>query len=182
MLASLTFLPAVLVMLGRKAFWPARPKVDLPTRSPRSPASGRGWPPSVDRKPRAVLLGSSAVLLVLCAFVPSFKAEGVPQSDFFLVSVESTEGQEALARHFPAGSGSETVVVGPAELIAEMTAVITANEGVAAVVPLAEGPPGPDAQPRVVDGNVLLQVTLVDRPTPRPPRRPCRSCAPSSMP
>ncbi len=163
MLAALTFLPAVLVMLGRKAFWPVRPKLDL--THPQSQVTGF-WArvaATVDHKPRVVLLGSSAVLLVLCAFVPMFKAEGVPQSDFFLVSVESTEGQEALARHFPAGSGSETVVVGPEELTAEMTAVITANEGVAAVVPQVDGPPGPDAQPTVVDGNVLLQVTLVDQ-------------------
>ena len=163
MLAALTFLPAVLVMLGRKAFWPVRPKLDL--THPQSQVTGF-WArvaATVDHKPRVVLLGSSAVLLVLCAFVPMFKAEGVPQSDFFLVSVESTEGQEALARHFPAGSGSETVVIGPEELTAEMTAVITANEGVAAVVPQVDGPPGPDAQPTVVDGNVLLQVTLVDQ-------------------
>jgi RND superfamily putative drug exporter len=162
MLASLTFLPAVLVMLGRRAFWPARPKLDL--THPQAQVTGF-WAKVaalVDRKPRVVLLGSTAILLVLCAFIPSFKAEGVAQSDFFLVPVESTEGQEALARHFPAGSGSETVVVGPAELVAEMTEVITANEGVASVVPLVEGPPGPDAQPRVVDGNVLLQATLVD--------------------
>jgi len=117
----------------------------------------------VDRKPRVVLIASSAVLLGLCAFVPSFKAEGVPQSDFFLVPVESTEGQDALARHYPAGSGSETLVVGPQELTAEMTAVIDANTGVASVVPQVAGPPGPGAQPMIVDGNVLLQATLVDQ-------------------
>jgi putative drug exporter of the RND superfamily len=110
-----------------------------------------------------VLLGSSAVLLILCAFVPMFKAEGVAQSDLFLVSVESTEGQDALARHFPAGSGSETIVIGPQELTAGMTSVITADEGVAAVVPQVEGPPGVDAQPLVVDGNVQLLVTLEDK-------------------
>jgi RND superfamily putative drug exporter len=163
MLAALTFLPAVLVMLGRKAFWPVRPKVDL--THPQAQVTGF-WArvaTTVDRKPRVVLLGSSAVLLALCAFVPMFKAEGVPQSDFFLVSVESTEGQDALARHFPAGSGSETLVIGPQELAAEMTSVITANAGVAAVVPQVAGPPGPDSPPLVVDGNVLLQVTLVDQ-------------------
>lgn len=162
MLAALTFLPAVLVMLGRRAFWPARPRVDL--THPQSQVTGF-WArvaSLVDRKPRVVLLGSSVVLLVLCAFVPSFKAEGVAQSDFFLVSVESTEGQDALARHFPAGSGSETVVVGPQDLLAEMTATISANPGVASVVPQVEGPPGPDSPALVVDGKVLLLVTLVD--------------------
>ncbi|HYN57896.1 MAG TPA: MMPL family transporter [Motilibacterales bacterium] len=163
MLSALTFLPAVLVMLGRRAFWPVRPSLDL--THPESQVTGF-WArvaTTVDRKPRVVLLASSAVLLVLCAFVPTFKAEGVPQSDFFLVSVESTQGQDALARHFPAGSGSETLVIGPQELAEQMTAVVTANEGVASVVPLVDGPPGPDAQPLVVDGDVLLQATLVDQ-------------------
>jgi RND superfamily putative drug exporter len=163
MLAALTFLPAVLVMMGRAAFWPARPKLDL--AHPEAQVTGfwakvAAW---VDRRPRAVLIGSLGLLLGLSAFLPMFKAEGVPQSDFFLVSVESTEGQEALARHFPAGSGSETIVVGPAELLGEMTAVVSANDGVAAVVPLTEVPPGPDAGPLVVDGTVLLRVTLVDQ-------------------
>ena len=163
MLAALTFLPAVLVMLGRKAFWPVRPTLD--PAHPQAQVTGF-WArvaSTVDRKPRVVLIASSAVLLGLCAFVPSFKAEGVPQSDFFLVPVESTEGQDALARHYPAGSGSETLVVGPQELTAEMTAVIDANTGVASVVPQVAGPPGPGAQPMIVDGNVLLQATLVDQ-------------------
>ena len=163
MLAALTFLPAVLVMLGRRAFWPVRPTLDLAHPQARVTGFWARVAAAVDRKPRVVLLASSAVLLVLCAFVPSFKAQGVPQSDFFLVSVESTEGQDALARHFPAGSGSETLVVGPQELAGEMTAVINANAGVASVVPQVAGPPGPGAQPVVVNGNVLLQVTLVDQ-------------------
>jgi RND superfamily putative drug exporter len=163
MLAALTFLPAVLVMLGRKAFWPVRPTLDLAHPQARVTGFWARVAAAVDRKPRVVLLASSAVLLVLCAFVPSFKAQGVPQSDFFLVSVESTEGQDALARHFPAGSGSETLVVGPQDLAEEMTAVINANAGVASVAPQVAGPPGPGAQPVVVDGNVLLQVTLVDQ-------------------
>ena len=163
MLAALTFLPAVLVMLGRKAFWPRRPTLDL--AHPQAQVTGF-WArvaTTVDHKPRVVLLASSAILLGLCAFVPSFKAQGVPQSDFFLVSVESTQGQDALARHFPAGSGSETVVIGPEELTEQMTQVITANTGVASVVPQVGGPPGGDTPPLVVDGNVLLQVTLVDQ-------------------
>ena len=163
MIASLTFLPAVLVLLGRQAFWPARPKVDM--TDPESQVAGF-WArvaTFVDRRPRAVLAGSLILLLVLAAFLPMFKAVGVPTSDFFLASVESTDGQDALARHFPAGSGSETIVVGPAADIEAMTQVIAGNEGVAAVVPLTDGPPGPGAEPIVVDGNVLLEVTLVDQ-------------------
>ncbi len=76
MLAALTFLPAVLVMLGRRAFWPVRPKLDL--THPQSQVTGF-WArvaTTVDRKPRVVLLGSSAVLLGLCAFVPIVQGRG----------------------------------------------------------------------------------------------------------
>lgn len=163
MAASLTFLPAVLVMMGRGAFWPARPKVDMA----HPDAEIRGFWASVaafvGRKPRLVLISSLVLLLGLSAFLPTFKAEGVPQSDFFRSSVEATEGQDALARHFPAGSGSETIVIGPESDLQAMTDTISANEGVSSVVPQTDGPPIPGAAPLVVDGNVLLEVTLVDQ-------------------
>ncbi len=163
MIAALTFLPACLVLLGRRAFWPAKPKVDM--TDPEATVSGfwsrvAGF---VDRRTRLVLALSLVVLIGLSAFLPTFKADGVPTSDFFLATVESTEGQDALARHFPAGSGSETVVIGPAAQIEAMTAVISATDGVASVIPLTDGPPGPNAQPIVSQGNVQLQVTLVDQ-------------------
>jgi RND superfamily putative drug exporter len=162
MIASLTFLPAVLVMLGRRAFWPAKPKVDM--ADPESQVLGfwarvAGF---VDRRTRLVLVASLLGLVALAAFLPTFRADGVPTSDFFMTEVESTAGQDALARHFPAGSGSETVVIGPADQTGAMIEVISANDGVASVVPLTAGPPGPDAQPVVVDGTVQLLVTLVD--------------------
>jgi putative drug exporter of the RND superfamily len=163
MVAALTFLPAVLVMLGRRAYWPAKPKLDM--LDPEAQVRGF-WArvaEFVDRRTRLVLAGSLLLLLALGAFLPAFKAEGVPTTDFFLVEVESTQGQDALARHFPAGSGSETIVIGPADQAEAMAEVISANTGVAAVVPVTAGPPGPDAQPLVVDGNVQLQVTLVDQ-------------------
>ncbi len=162
MLATLTFLPAALVMLGRWAYWPAKPKLDM--TDPEAQVTGfwakvAGF---VDRRTRVVLVGSLAALFALAAFLPTFKADGVPTSDFFMVEVESTAGQDALARHFPAGSGSATIVIGPAEDVQEMLAVVSANDGVAAVVPVTAGPPGTDAPPLVVDGNVQLQATLVD--------------------
>ena len=163
MIAALTFLPAVLVMLGRRAYWPAKPKVDMADPEAQVKGFWARVAAFVDRRPRVVLGASLALLVGLALFLPSFKADGVPTSDFFLTEVESTQGQDALARHFPAGSGSETIVIGPAEDYQEMVAVIAANDGVAAVVPVTEGPPGPDAEPLVVDGNVQLQVTLVDQ-------------------
>ena len=164
MLAALTFLPAVLVMMGRAAFWPARPKLDMA----HPDAEVRGFwakvAAFVGNRPRIVLVSSLVILLGLSAFLPAFKADGVPQSDFFLAEVESTAGQDALARHFPAGSGSETIVIGSADDLDAMVEVISASGGVASVAPRTAGPPGPDAQPVVVDGDVLIEVTLTDQP------------------
>jgi RND superfamily putative drug exporter len=162
MIAALTFLPAVLVMMGRRAYWPATPKVDMADPEAQVRGFWARVAAYVDRRTRAVLVGSLVVLLGLAAFLPTFKADGVPTSEFFMTEVESTQGQDALARHFPAGSGSATVIIGPAEDLEAMLAVVAANEGVAAVVPVTEGPPGPDAEPLVVDGNVQLQATLTD--------------------
>ncbi len=162
MIAALSFLPPALVMLGRRAYWPATPKLDM--TDPQAQVRGF-WArvaAFVDRRTRLVLAGSLLVLAALAAFLPTFKADGVPSSELFLTEVESTAGQEALARHFPAGSGSATIVIGPAEDMAAMVAVIQANDGVASVFPFTAGAPGPNAQPLVVDGNVQLQVTLVD--------------------
>ena len=161
MIATLTFLPAVLVMLGRRAYWPARPRVDM--ADPQSQVSGF-WARVaglVDRRTRLVLLASLALLAGLAAFLPTFKADGVPTSDLFMTQVESTQGQDALARHFPAGSGSATIVIGPAEDLEAMTKVVSGNSGVASVVPVTAGP-GANAEPIVVDGNVQLQATLAD--------------------
>ncbi len=156
-LASLTFLPAVLVLLGRRAFWPARPRFDPVDPDPRVRGVWASVAALVDRRTRAVLAVSVLVLVALAAFLPSFKADGVASSDYFLTEVDSTAGQEALARHFPAGSGSPTLVIGPAEDLPAMMQLIGSDPGVSAVAPV-----GGD-QPVVVDGDVLLQVTLVDQ-------------------
>jgi len=154
-LASVTFLPAVLAMCGRAAFWPFRPTLG----SPHPEASGLWGRVArlLDRRPRTTWLVTTAVLLVAAAFLPQLKAAGTSQSDIFLTSVESVEGQEVLARHFPAGSGSPTIVIARADRSQE---VLDASqvEGVSEVRPTV----GDDGRPRVVDGLVEFEVLLDD--------------------
>ena len=167
MFAALTFLPAILLLLGRGAFWPARPayRPDHAENDQDTSQDHGIWTKIanfVGRKPRAVWIGTLIFLLALSAFLPAFKASGVAQSDFFLTTVESTEGQEALERHFPAGSGSETIVIGPADELEPMLGVIEDTPGVAAAVP-ATGPGNPEtAAPLVANDEVLVRVTLDD--------------------
>lgn len=142
---------------GRWLFWPRVPRLDHRHLSELAADSTRGggvWgrvSRLVGRRPRAVWAVTLVVLLGLAAFAPTFAADGVKQTDVFLDRVESVEGQEVLADHFPAGSGDPALVVVP-EADAEAALDLVAGvPGVQSVVPTsaAEG------------GLVQLEATLV---------------------
>ncbi|MGI8417462.1 MAG: MMPL family transporter [Nakamurella sp.] len=160
LLSALTFLPAVLVLLGRKAFWPRRP-----TFGSEHPEHTGIWgriAGAVAGRPRLIWVGATAVLLIMAAFLPTLKANGTPQSALFLHSVESVNGQDAAAKHFPAGAGSPAVIIGPAAAANRMVAAATGVAGVANAAPMgATGQPAVGgAPPKVVGGLVEIQATL----------------------
>jgi RND superfamily putative drug exporter len=131
--ASLTFLPAVLALLGRAAFWPFAPRHDEP-HSGQAGIWGR-IARLVGSRPRLVWIATAGALAAFAVFVPRLDTEGVSQSDLFLSEVESVQGQRALAAHFPAGAGSPAFIVAPADR-AEAAATVVANDpGVAEVTP-----------------------------------------------
>ncbi|MFE3671730.1 MMPL family transporter [Streptomyces goshikiensis] len=157
-LATLTFLPAVLALLGRAAFWPATPKPGDAT------AEGhRVWrriASLIDRAPRRVWASTALLLLVLAAFSPGLSSKGVPLDEIFVKDAPSVTAQEALARHFPGGSGQPAVIIANASRAAEVQAAATATDGVASAAPVtASGRPG-GGPPLVVDGRVRIDATL----------------------
>ena len=171
MLAALTFLPAVLVLLGRAAFWPFPPRYDDSAGSPaRARRRRSGWERAaavVGRRPRLVLVASTLMLAVAAALVPTFEADGIPLSDTIRGGSQAVDGQEALARHYAAGSGSPAVILTPEDTWPAVADAAARVPGVAEVVPLSGAPgapAGPSAAPRVVDGLVQLDATLTDAP------------------
>ena len=159
MLAALTFLPALLVLLGRAAFWPFRPRYG------EEHVHGRGWErisTSVGRRPGRYLLGSAGALVVLALFLPTFDADGLPLSDAVRGGSESGEGQEVLARHYEAGAASPAVIITPAEDWPEVADAAAGADGVATVEPFTGGRPG--GEPLEADGLVRLDATLTDAP------------------
>ncbi|MGH3506205.1 MAG: MMPL family transporter, partial [Nocardioidaceae bacterium] len=161
MLAALTFLPAVLVLLGRAAYWPFRP--ELGSEHPERRGVWAKVADTVQRSPRRWWVGVTVSLMACAALAPLFQAEGVAQSDLFLDREESVAGQEALARHFPAGSGTPAVIVAPADQWQQVRDVAGDNPGVQRVLPdTGSARPAPGAEPRMVDGQVLLEATLAD--------------------
>ena len=156
-IAALTFLPAALTLLGRAAFWPFRPRYGS------EPKQGRGWQrvaTLVGRRPRRVLVASVGALIVAAVFAPTYDADGIPITDAIQGESNGVAGQEALGRHFDAGTASPTVIVTPEDTWPAVAEAASATDGVAAVLPFTGGPPAPGAQPVVVDGLVRLDVTL----------------------
>jgi RND superfamily putative drug exporter len=188
MLSALTFLPALLALVGRAAFWPFIPKHPAPEVADDTSAPVRGvWQRVarfIARHARPVWIISTVVLLVGAAGITQLKADGVPSSDLVLGASQARDGQDILGAHFPAGSGSPVyVLVGETEA-ADAAAVLADADGFESVsvasadsptgqatvevqdgelALTAAGPPGTSApEPTVSDGDVLLTATLTD--------------------
>ncbi|MFF1797318.1 MMPL family transporter, partial [Kitasatospora sp. NPDC058263] len=155
-LSALTFLPAALVLLGRAAYWPARPAAD--GRAPVN-AVWQRVAALVGSRPRVTWAAGLAVLAALAAFAPTLDSGGVPQSELFIKAQPSAAGQALLSKHFPGGAGNPAVVIAAAGR-AEAVAAAAAVPGVAGVRPYTGGAPG--GAPAEVDGRVRLDVTLAD--------------------
>ncbi len=176
--AALTLLPALMALLGRAAFWPFRPKlVPAGEREPELITGLEGqkgiWRATgslVSRRPRTVWMASVLLLLVASAGVLQLKANGVPQTDVVLSASNAVEGQDALARHFDAGSGSPAVVVADKSKADEVLAKVKAADGVGDAyllaggsVPITSGEPaapGTPSAPDAREGKVLINATL----------------------
>lgn len=176
--AALTLLPAMMALLGRAAFWPFRPKLLPETEREPELVTGlegqkglwRATGSLVSRRPRTVWVASVLLLLVASAGVLQLKANGVPQTDVILTASNAVDGQDALARHFDAGSGSPAVIVADEAKAQDVLAKTKTSDGVGEAYLLAEGSvpivsgapgvPGAPTAPAVRDGKVLINATL----------------------
>ncbi|PVC68630.1 MMPL family transporter [Streptomyces sp. CS081A] len=165
-LSALTFLPAALVLTGRAAYWPARPKTLPEGAEPEAPRGGQAlWTriaAVVDRAPRKVWAITLAGLLACAAFAPMLNSRGVPFDEIFVNDAPSVAAQETLGRHFPGGAGNPAVIVADAGAATRVAAAAREVEGVDSAFPVdATGRPAP-GKPLVVDGRVRIDATLAD--------------------
>ncbi len=147
---------------GRWVFWPVEPHVGS-----RDTAESGVWAKVarlVGRRPRTVWVSTVLVLGALAACLPLLDADGVAQSDVFLVEVESVTGGEVLAAHFPAGADSPTYVVVDLADAEEALQLVSGTEGVSSAELTRETGPDPTVpgDPVVVDGQVQIEAVLSD--------------------
>ena len=156
MLSMLTFLPALLAIFGRRAFWrPAMLGWDngIPrlgdVGADETHGAWRRVGERVARSPRRIWVTTTAILLVCCFGILNFST-GLNGGNSYVGEVESVEGQELLAQAFPQGNAIPTDIVVRDPARAEAVAAAVGDvRNVDAVRPAGEG-----------EGGVLLNATL----------------------
>lgn len=151
MLSMLTLLPALLVILGRWAFWPLIPAYGSEDHTRDGIWAKLGaW---ISRRPRAVWLVTSLVLAAMAFGVTALKAEGLTYAESFTGKPESIVGEEILAKHFDIGGAQPAYVIGDAEAADGIKATLEQTEGIVGITDQG-----------AKDGLVLYDVTLADAP------------------
>ncbi|MFI6423254.1 MMPL family transporter [Streptomyces sp. NPDC050842] len=131
LVAMLTLLPALLVVLGRRVFWPLIPAYGSPPKAARrSLFAAMGS--SAGRRPLAVLLTGAAALAALALGVLNLPG-AIKQEDSFSSTPEAVTAMKTLAAAYPQmGTQPITVVAREAASVGVLERV-RAAEGVARV-------------------------------------------------
>ena len=157
LLVMLTFLPASLLLVGRKVFWPYVPRFGseiVETKGLWGKVSTL-----VGTKPRQMWLSTTALLLILVGFAFTLKADGLGEVDVFTnKDAQALVGLQVLERHDLVSPSADATIVVKADALDETVEVASASAGVARVAPRTAAPT--DATPLVRNGNVAIDVFL----------------------
>ena len=145
--AMLTVLPALLLIGGRRAFWPFVPRLDHSDGAGKNEIAWRrgfwgrlgAW---IQRRHRAVWIVTTLALLALTLGTLTLDSN-LTTANAFRGEVEAVEGQRLIERSFPAGASAPTTVIvtDPAKLDAVLAAAERAPE-VVSVGRAQTGSPG----------------------------------------
>ena len=128
LVAMTTLLPAVLVLLGRRVFWPLIPAFGSTPKARRSLFAAMGT--SAARRPATVLAGG-AVLLGALALGTLNLGGDLKQEDSFTERPESITAMRTLAEEYPERSSQPLTVMAPTDRAEAVVAEARATDGVA---------------------------------------------------
>ncbi|WP_369259081.1 MMPL family transporter [Streptomyces sp. R35] len=128
LVAMLTLLPALLVLLGRRVFWPLVPAFGSEPKQRRNLFSAMGS--SAGRRPYAVLAGG-AVLLGALALGTLNLPGSLKQQDSFAHKPDSVAAIETLAKAYPGQGTQPLTVITPTGRADAALATVRDHQGVA---------------------------------------------------
>ena len=133
--AMLTLLPAVLVLFGRRLFWPFVPVYGSEAREDSGVWARVGrW---VGRRPRPVWIGTTALLAVLALGLLTLDSN-LRQEDQFPGEPDSVAGQRLIEASYPSGTGQQTTIIARVGQTDQVVAAARGTEGVADVRPAGQ--------------------------------------------
>lgn len=123
-----TLLPALLVIFGRWVFWPTRPtyRTAEPTATGFWAKVGR----RIGRRPRAVWVGTTAVLLLACVGLVQLNANGLSTEHQYTKEFGSVVGQKILVRHGLADETNPIQVVANSDAADAVAQAMTGITGI----------------------------------------------------
>jgi RND superfamily putative drug exporter len=128
--AMLTLLPALLVLLGRRVFWPLVPRYGSTPKARRSLFAAMGG--SAERRPRTVLVGGAVLLGALA--LGAFALPGtLKQEDSFTSRPDAIAAMETLADAYPESGTQPISVISPTDRAEAALTEIRATKGVESV-------------------------------------------------
>ncbi|GGT52017.1 MMPL family transporter [Streptomyces coeruleorubidus] len=136
LVAMTTLLPAVLVLLGRRVFWPLIPAFGSEPKARRSLFAAMGT--SATRRPVTVLVGGGVLLGALALGTLNLSGS-IKQEDSFTERPESITAMQTLAREYPERSSRPVTVIAPDERTDVVLDRARETEGVAEAVPGRSG-------------------------------------------
>ncbi|MBC7272619.1 MAG: MMPL family transporter [Streptomyces sp.] len=128
LVAMTTLLPAVLVLLGRRVFWPMVPAFGSAPKARRSLFAAMGT--SATRRPVAVLTGGALLLGALALGVLNLPGS-LKQEDSFTDRPESISAAKTLAEAYPERGSQPITVMAPTGRADAALAEIRSTDGVA---------------------------------------------------
>ncbi|GAA1925895.1 MMPL family transporter [Streptomyces sodiiphilus] len=129
LVAMLTLMPALLVLLGRRVFWPLTPVPDAGQGPSRAGIFAR-MGSSVSRRPVTILVTGVLMLAAMSAGVLNLPGQ-LSDEDSFTTTPESVTAMQQLAEAYPEQSSRPIIVMAPAQDAVAAVERARATEGVA---------------------------------------------------
>jgi RND superfamily putative drug exporter len=149
----ITLLPALLMIVGRWIFWPLKPTFGSPEPTTRGFWARVGA--HIAHRPRTTWITTALILAVMALGLVQLDASGLTNKESFRSTPEAVVGEEILARHFPAGSGTPVTVISTADQATRVHTAFAGTSGIAA---------GSVTPPLVKGGTAIMNGTLISPP------------------